>query len=71
VIEDSLPGVQSAVAAGMQCVAATTELTRAAVHAAGVLPPARIVDDPARLAAVVLPLVEDAGGDARAARALA
>jgi hypothetical protein len=62
VIEDSLPGVRSALAAGMRCVAATTPLTRSAVRAAGVLPPALVVDDPARLASVVLPLLADAGG---------
>ena len=52
-IEDSVPGVRSALAAGMQCVACTTALTRALVHASGLLPPARIVDDPAQLAGVV------------------
>jgi HAD superfamily hydrolase (TIGR01509 family) len=71
-IEDSLPGVQSALAAGMACVAATTALTRASVHAgaAALLPPERIVDDPARLAAVVLPLLRDGGGAAGAAAAV-
>jgi len=57
VIEDSLPGVRSALAAGMRCVAASTALTRDALHASGVLPSDRIVDDPRRLAAVVFPLL--------------
>ena len=57
VIEDSLPGVRSALAAGMRCVAASTALTRDALHASGALPPERIVDDPHELAAVVFPLL--------------
>jgi len=61
VIEDSLPGVESALAAGMTCVAASTELTRHALHASHALPPERIVDDPSRLAAVVLPLLNQPG----------
>jgi HAD superfamily hydrolase (TIGR01509 family) len=52
-IEDSLPGVQAAVAAGMQCVAIANELTRDALHAASPLPGEQIVDDPRRLDAVV------------------
>lgn len=57
VLEDSLPGVMAANAAGMMCVAFTNELTRDAIHAAHVLPPERIVDDHARLESVVLPLL--------------
>jgi beta-phosphoglucomutase len=52
-IEDSLPGVESAVAAGMQCVVAANELTRDALHAAPPLPGEQIVDDPSHLDAVV------------------
>lgn len=52
-IEDSLPGVESAVAAGMRCVAIANELTRDALHAASPLPGEVIVDDPSRLDAVV------------------
>ena len=59
VIEDSLPGVRSALAAGMMCVAATTAMTQEQVHAAGVLPPERIVDDPERLEPVVLTLLAE------------
>jgi putative hydrolase of the HAD superfamily len=67
-VEDSLPGVQSALAAGMACVAATTALTRAAIHAAGpaLLPADRVVDDPSRLADVVLPLLDGGGTSAGA-----
>jgi HAD superfamily hydrolase (TIGR01509 family) len=54
VIEDSLPGVRSALAAGMACVAATTPLTRDAVVAVGVLPPALVVEQPERLESMVL-----------------
>jgi beta-phosphoglucomutase len=52
-VEDSLPGVRSAVAAGMACVASTSDLTRASVHAAPPLPGVQIVDDPTQLEAVV------------------
>jgi beta-phosphoglucomutase len=52
-IEDSLPGVRAAVAAGMQCVAVANELTHDALHAAAPLPGEQIVDDPSRLDAVV------------------
>jgi beta-phosphoglucomutase len=52
-IEDSLPGVQAAIAAGMTCVASTNELTRASVHAAPPSPRVHIVDDPTRLDSVV------------------
>jgi beta-phosphoglucomutase len=52
VLEDSLPGVRAANAAGMCCVAITNDMTRDAIHAAKVLPPARIVDDPERLGTV-------------------
>ncbi|MEP7087969.1 MAG: HAD family hydrolase [Gemmatimonadota bacterium] len=52
VLEDSLPGVRAAIAAGMRCVAITNDMTRDAIHAAGVLPAGRIVDDPALLGPV-------------------
>ena len=59
VLEDSVPGIRSANAAGMCCVAITNDLTRDAVHAAGVLPPERIVDEPDRLDAVAHRVLED------------
>jgi beta-phosphoglucomutase len=52
VLEDSVPGIRAATAAGMLCVAITNDMTREAVHAAAVLPAERIVDDSARLDAV-------------------
>ncbi len=52
-VEDSLPGVRAAIAAGMHCVASTNDLTRDAVHAAEPLPGVQIVDDPTKLEAVV------------------
>ena len=58
-IEDSVPGIRSALAAGMRCVAATTTLTRAMVHESAVLPPDRVVDDPAELAGVVEKMLGD------------
>jgi beta-phosphoglucomutase len=52
VLEDSLPGVRAAIAAGMSCVAITNDMTRDAIHAAKALPADRVVDDQARLGAV-------------------
>jgi beta-phosphoglucomutase len=52
VLEDSLPGVRAANAAGMYCVAITNDMTRDAIHAARVLPAERVVDDPALLGSV-------------------
>jgi hypothetical protein len=48
VVEDSVPGVRAALAAGMHCVAAATALTRASLRAAALLPPALVVDDAGR-----------------------
>ena len=59
VLEDSVPGVQSAIAAGMACVAITNDITRDSVHAAKLLPPERVVDDPAQLGAVARAVLED------------
>lgn len=59
VLEDSLPGVLAANAAGMYCLAITNDMTRDAIHEAGVLPVERIVDDPARLGTVARALLAD------------
>ena len=59
VLEDSLPGVLAANAAGTYCLAITNDLTREAVHAAAVLPPERVVDDPARLGTVARAMLAD------------
>jgi len=53
VIEDSLAGVQAALAAGMWCIAVPNHLTREAVHGARILDGQWIVDDGAQLMAVV------------------
>ncbi len=59
VLEDSVPGVRAATAAGMHCVAITNDMTRDAVHAARVLSGERIVDDPARLGPVARAVLKD------------
>ncbi|MDQ2931798.1 MAG: HAD family phosphatase [Gemmatimonadota bacterium] len=59
VLEDSLPGVRAANAAGMCCVAMTNDMTRNAIHAARVLPDERVVDDPARLDPVAHEVLAD------------
>ena len=59
VLEDSVPGVRSAVAAGMRCVAITNDMTRDAMHAAKLLPVERVVDDPSRLGAVARGVLDD------------
>jgi len=46
VIEDSANGVKAALAAGMGCIAVTTDFTRKQLHAAELLPNRWIVDDP-------------------------
>jgi beta-phosphoglucomutase len=59
VLEDSLPGVRAANAAGMTCVAITNDMTRDSIHAAAVLPAELVVDDPARLASVARAALAD------------
>ncbi|MBC7260677.1 MAG: HAD-IA family hydrolase, partial [Chloroflexi bacterium] len=57
VIEDSLSGVQAALAAGRWCIAVPTPLTSRSIHEAHVLDRRWIVDDPAAVKAVVWSLV--------------
>lgn len=57
VIEDSASGVKAAIAAGMACIAVTTEFTREAVYAGKLLEARWIVDDPARLLEVVKKMI--------------
>jgi HAD superfamily hydrolase (TIGR01509 family) len=59
VLEDSLPGVRSAIAAGMCCIAITNDMTRDSLHAAKPLPAERVVDDGARLGEVVRGVLRD------------
>jgi beta-phosphoglucomutase len=61
VIEDSVPGVQAALSAGMHCIAVTTPMTHSAVHAGKMLDERWIVDDPADLTDVVRYLISGAG----------
>jgi HAD superfamily hydrolase (TIGR01509 family) len=58
VVEDSPAGVEAALAAGMEAVAVSTPFTRARLHQSNLLPPSRIVDDPANLIATVAHIVE-------------
>jgi beta-phosphoglucomutase len=59
VIEDSQPGVEAAIAAGMSCVAVASDLTRDGLHAQPPLADERIVDDPRQLDAVVSALLAE------------
>lgn len=59
-IEDSPAGVDAALAAGMEVVAAATRFTRRRLHRAAALPPDRIVDDPVRLRDAVCDLLDAA-----------
>ena len=54
VIEDSPSGIQSAVMAGMHCIAVTTEFSRIAVRRQSLLPSALIVDNPRNLIHAVM-----------------
>ena len=62
VIEDSAAGVQAALAAGMPCVAVTTQMTRRGVRESGLLDERWIVDDPRLLEDAVARLLADGGG---------
>ena len=57
VIEDSASGIQSALAAGMRCIAVPTVFTRQTVHAARLLDDHWILDDPRTLPQVAQQLI--------------
>jgi beta-phosphoglucomutase len=57
VVEDSPTGVQAALAAGMAVMAVSTPFTLERLHTSGLLPEARIVDEPGRVAAVAADIV--------------
>ena len=58
VVEDSPAGVEAALAARMAVIAVSTPFTRDRLHAAGLLPAERIVDEPERVAAVAAAIVQ-------------
>ena len=58
VVEDSLPGVQAALAAGMAVIAVTTPFTRLAFQQQALLDPRWIVDEPDRLPIVLRECLE-------------
>jgi beta-phosphoglucomutase len=57
VIEDSEPGVDAAIAAGMRCVAVASDLTRDGLHAHPPLAREVLIDDPRTLDAAVTALL--------------
>jgi len=59
VIEDSLNGVKAALAAGMPCLAVTTDFTSAQVHTGGLLDPRWIVDEPGDLLSVAEAFIKE------------
>jgi beta-phosphoglucomutase len=59
VIEDSLHGIKAGLAAGMNVFAVTNPLTRSEVHAANVLAPSFIIDDPKELIPRVYQFIEE------------
>jgi beta-phosphoglucomutase len=63
VIEDSPSGVRAALAAGMRCIAASTDFTRERLYAEGLLDEEWIVDDPALLQATLWRAFAEADGD--------
>ena len=60
VLEDSPAGVEAALNAGAQVIAVSTPFTQKRLHASGLLPEARIVDDHKNLNEVVKTVLADA-----------
>ena len=58
VIEDSPSGIQSAVMAGMHCIAMTTSFSRVAVRRQNLLPATHIVDNPRNLIHAVMRIMD-------------
>jgi beta-phosphoglucomutase len=59
VVEDSPAGVQAALAAGMAVIAVSTPFTKGRLHASGLLPEDRIVDEPQQVAVVAAAIVKN------------
>ncbi len=57
-LEDSPAGVAAARAAGVWCIAVTTDFTRDAIHSADLIEPRWIVDDPVTLQSVVQTMID-------------
>ena len=64
-IEDSPAGIKAALAAGMEAVAVTTELTRRMFRNTDILERSHVVDDPRTLGTVVRSLIGDRGNPPR------
>jgi len=62
VIEDSPAGTEAALAAGMGCIVVTTDFTRKAIHASGLLEQRWIVDSPPDLNAVARQFIAESNG---------
>lgn len=62
-IEDSPPGVQSALAAGVWCIAVTNSFTYEGIHSSKLLNEQWIVDDPADLSDVVQRMLDERAKD--------
>ncbi len=60
VIEDSTSGVRAALAAGMRCIAVSTDFTRQRLHAEALLPDELICDDHASLVSTLTRVIEEA-----------
>jgi beta-phosphoglucomutase-like phosphatase (HAD superfamily) len=58
VIEDSPSGVETALAAGMHCLAVTTPFTKEAIHTLNLLPASPIVDEPDQLTSAAAQIIE-------------
>ena len=71
IIEDSLTGVQAAIAAGMGCIVVTTDFTRQSIHDSGLVDERWVVNHPPDLNAVAQAFIEEnrlAGEASSAAR---
>ena len=59
VIEDSVNGIRAALAAGMACIAVTSNITRQSVHESGLVAKQWIVDEPAFLMTVARQVIAE------------